>query len=57
MKKKVNVKNHSRIILCIDQIGKIKKLLVLNIAEHMDYQELSSSAGGQMQISTTTMGK
>ena len=57
MKKKVNVKNHNRIILCINQIGKIKKLIVLNIAEHMDYQELSSSAGGQMQISTTTMGK
>ena len=57
MKKKVNVKNHNRIIPCIDQIGKIKKLIVLNIAEHMDYQELFSSTGGQMQMSTTTMGK
>ena len=35
----------------------IKKLIVLNIAEHMDYQELFSSTGGQMQMSTTTMGK
>ena len=57
MKKKVNVKNHNRIIPCIDQIGKIKKLIVLNIAEHMDYQELFSSTGGQMQMSTTTMRK
>ena len=56
MKKKVNVKNHNRILLCIDQIGKIKKLIVLNIADHMYYKELSST-GGQMQNSTTTVRK